>query len=183
MRILGFDLECTSLSGMVGRILCCSFQPIIWGDEGIPCYTFRGDDKAYRNPKDVADDSKLAIAIRDELESVDMLLGHNSKLFDRKFLNARLIKAGERPLRSMWHIDTMWVVRTHLAMSSKLDNVQKFLGLPDSKSAISWDNWQRGAAFDRTAMNDIVNHCEKDVKVLAQAYWRLLPYIRDIRRA
>jgi len=181
MRILSFDLECTSLSGMVGRMLCCSFKPVVWGHDSPP-YTFRGDSKEYRS-KDIADDSKLALAIRDELESVDMIVGHNSKLFDRKFLNARLLKAGSRPLKSMWHIDTMWVIRTHIAMSSKLDNIQKFLGLPIAKTPITWDNWMRGAAYDREAMNIIVEHCEHDVEVLVQSYWRLLPYVRDIRRA
>jgi len=103
---------------------------------------FRGDQKPYR-ATDIVDDSKLAIAIRDELEKYDLIIGHNSKLFDRKFLNARLIKAGERSLKPIWHIDTMWVVRTHFRMSSKLDNVQKMLGLSDEKTVIDWDVWAR----------------------------------------
>src|SRR3990172_12421667 len=73
--VVSWDLECTSLSGMVGRILCSSFKPL--GEEP---YTFRGDRKPYRNG-DIADDSKLAIAIRDDLEKYDILVGHNSKLF------------------------------------------------------------------------------------------------------
>src|SRR5688572_6481548 len=173
---------------MVGRMLCCSFKPLVWHREGeepewARPYTFRGDDKKYRNGKDLADDSRLAIAVRDELEKYDIIVGHNSKLFDRKFLNARLMRYGERPLKSMWHLDTMWIIRTHAAMSSKLDNVQKHMGLPDEKTPITWDDWQRGAGFDRAAMDQIVQHCEQDVIVLAQAYWRLLPFVRDIRRA
>jgi len=181
VRAVAFDLECTSLSGMIGRILCCSFQPISGPDESLPVYTFRGDQKPYR-ATDIVDDSKLAIAIRDELEKYDLIIGHNSKLFDRKFLNARLIKAGERSLKPIWHIDTMWVVRTHFRMSSKLDNVQKMLGLSDEKTVIDWDVWARGATFNKGAMDEIVHHCEQDVKVLESAYWRLLPSVRTIQK-
>jgi DNA polymerase III epsilon subunit-like protein len=111
-----------------------------------------------------------------------VIVGHNSKLFDRKFLNARLIKAGERPKNSQFHFDTMWTIRTHLRTSSKLDNIQKFLNLPDEKTPISWDDWMRAGAFDGSAMDQVVKHCEQDVRVLEQAYWKLLPYQRTLRR-
>lgn len=184
MRILAFDLECTSLSAMVGRILCASFKPIVWMADPTdhPPYTFRGDDKKYRVNGDVADDSRLVTAIRNELETVDMLVAHNGLLFDSKFLNGRLFKAGERPRETRFFMDSMWVVRTHMRISSKLDNIQKFLNLSEEKTPISWDNWARGAAFDSKAMSEIVHHCEQDVAVLEQAYWRLLPHMRTLQR-
>lgn len=182
MRIVGFDLECTSLSGMVGRMLCCGFKKFT-EEQNSPAYIFRGDVPKYRNKLDIVDDSKLAVAIRDELETYDIIVGHNSKLFDRKFLNARLMKAGERPLKPMWHVDTMWIIRTHARMSSKLDNVQRFMGLPMEKTPITWDNWMRAAAFDKKGMDEVVSHCQADVEVLEQAYWRLIPFMRQITRA
>jgi uncharacterized protein YprB with RNaseH-like and TPR domain len=180
MRLVAFDLECTSLSGMIGRILCCSFKDITPAQDG-KVRTFRADKAPYRQ-KDIVDDSKLAIAIRDELEKYEVIVGHNSKLFDKKFLNARLLRAGERPLKPMWHIDTMWVVRTNFRISSKLDNVQQFLGLSEKKTPIAWEQWARGAAFDAKAMTEIVTHCEQDVKVLEQAYWKLLPSIARLEK-
>lgn len=182
MRILGWDLECSSLSGMMGRVLCCSFIPLIQGREGEP-YTYRGDGKEYRNQRDIVDDSKLVVAIRNELERADLIVAHNGKLFDRKFLNARLLKAGERPLRPIFFIDTMWVIRSHMRISSKLINVQQFLNLPDEKTPITWDNWARAGAFDKKAMDEVVEHCEMDVRVLEHAYWRLLPFVRTIQKA
>lgn len=183
MRILAWDLECSSLSGMIGRILCCGFKPILPPEFGnTDSYVFRGDKKPYFNKKDLADDATLVTAIRDELELSDVIIAHNGVLFDRKFLNARLLKAGQRPLRPIFFIDTMWVVRTHLRTSSKLDNVQKFLGLPEEKTEITWDNWMRAIGGDTQAMDAIVNHCTQDVKVLEQAYWRLLPCMRTLSR-
>lgn len=183
MRIVGWDLECSSLSGMMGRILCSGFKFFVPSEFGQSApYVFRGDDKKFFNRKNVADDAELAIATRDELERFDIVVAHNGILFDRKFLNARLMKIGERPLNPMFFIDTMWIVRTHMRTSSKLDNVQQFLGLPDEKTKITWDDWQRAMSGDRLAMDAIVEHNIQDLKVLEQAYWRLLPAMRTVSR-
>lgn len=174
-RVVMWDLECTSLSGMIGRILCCSFKP--YGEEP---YTFRGDEKRFKRA-DIVDDSLLAVAIRDELEKYDVIVGHNSKLFDSKFLAARLFKAGERPRENRLHIDTMWAVRSNLRISSKLENIQNFAGLEDKKTPITWDDWMRAGAFVKPAMDQVVKHCEQDVKVLEEAYRKLIPYIKSLR--
>lgn len=184
MRIRAFDLECTSLSGMIGRVLCGVVKDIIPPEFKVKCEPriYRGDDKKYRNIKDVVDDSKLCQAISEDLAGADVIVGHNSKLFDRKFLNARLVKAKMEPTRQQFHIDTMWLVRAHMRVSSKLVNLEQFLGLPDKKTDLLWDTWMRGAAFDKKAMDEIVQHCVMDVEVLEQAYWRLLPLARRIER-
>lgn len=169
---------------MVGRLLCGVVKDIVPPEYGTgQTRIYRADDPKYRVRGDLADDSKLAKAIKDDLEGATVIVGHNSKLFDRKFLNARLMKGGLEPLKPQWHIDTMWTVRTHLRISSKLANVQQFLGLPDEKTDISWDDWMRGQGMDRKAIDTIVEHCVKDVLVLEEAYWKLLPYVRTITKA
>jgi uncharacterized protein YprB with RNaseH-like and TPR domain len=168
---------------MVGRILCSGFKPIVPPEYGKrDSYIFRGDQKPFLNRKDFADDSKLAIATRDELEKFDIVVAHNGILFDRKFLNARLLKCGERPLRAIFFVDTMWIVRSHMRTSSKLDNLQQYLGLPDEKTKITWDDWQRAMSGDKKAMDVIVEHNQQDVIVLEEAYWRLLPAMRTLSR-
>lgn len=167
---------------MMGRIICSGFKPIIPPEHGkTQPYIFRLDDRKYFEV-DAANDSKLAVAVRDELEKFDVVIAHNGILFDRKFLNARLLKVGERPLKPIFFVDTMWIVRTHMRTSSKLDNLQQYLGLPDEKTKITWDDWQRGVARDRRALDTISKHCIQDVKVLEQAYWRLLPAMQTLGR-
>lgn len=173
--IVFWDLECTSLSGMIGRILCCSFKPL-----GKPVYTFAGDKKPYISPL-VSNDSKLAIAIRDELEKYDIIVGHNSKLFDARFLEARLFKAGTRRREPRYHVDSMWTIRSHLRISSKLANVQEFLQLEEKKSPLLWDQWQDAAARNAKAMKEVIEHCERDVKVLELAYKKLIPYVGELK--
>jgi len=175
LSVVMWDLECTSLSGMIGRILCCSFKPL-----GGKTYTYRLDNSLY-NIADPTDDSGLAEAIRDELEKYDVIVGHNSKLFDAKFLATRLLKAGCRPREQRYHIDTMWTIRSNFRMSSSLDNAQLFMGVEDKKTPITWDDWGRAAANHGNGMDQVVKHCEADVKVLEGAYKKLRPYIKELK--
>lgn len=187
MRIVCYDLETSDLKALMGRVLCCSFLPIIDKEflETIPKkyhpkpYSFRGDSEEYINPDDPSDDSKLVVAIRDELKRYNTIVTWNGKMFDNRFLNAKLLEYGEDPLQTQFHYDPMWTVRNGLRVgSAKLVNVQKFLDLPDMKSEITWKDWQRALSGDSEAMNTVVEHCELDVKVLMGAYWRLLKHAR-----
>ncbi len=66
--------------------------------------------------------------------------------------------------------------------SRKLVNVQKFLGLQESKTELNWETWQRAATGNKKAMNEVVTHCEADVEVLAEAYWRMLRAVKNVHR-
>lgn len=166
----------------MGRIFCCSFVPIIPGVVSTP-YTFDLFDAKYRSRSKI-DDGKLCVAIRDELETYNMIVGWNSKLFDVPLLNARLAKVGERPVRIQFHGDMMWYAggSSMRIGSRKLVNVQKFFKLGEEKTDIEWEQWQAVATGDKKAMKTVIQHCEADVKVLAEAYWRLLPYVSTLHR-
>ena len=182
--VVFFDLECTHLKPNVGRMLCCSFKPI-----GQPTYTFEALERRFKE-RDVYDDGKLAVAIRDELEKYDIICGHNSKLFDTRFLNSRLIRKDERIKAAQYQVDTMWSWRSKFNAWSGLDNVQKF-ALPDApvtKTAVAWEQWMRALGWDkelaRQAMDEIVDHCERDVTVLEEVYKLVVRnnVVRSIRK-
>lgn len=174
-----YDIETTDLKGLMGRILCASFYDGLTGE----VTTFRADEKPWKG-KSKIDDSRLAVAIRDHLESYKLIVGHNSKLFDLPFINARLAKAGERPVQVGWHMDTRWYLNSSSMRigSAKLENAQKFFSLGEEKTPISWETWQLAATFDKAAMDDVVVHCEQDVKVLAQLVPHVLPYVSNLHR-
>lgn len=166
-KIIGFDLECTSLKPNIGRILCASFIDMT---NDSPARTISALDRGMKRP-DVYDDSRLAIAIRDELEQADIVVGHNSKNFDLKFLNARLLRVGQRTKRAQFHLDTMWAWRSKTSAWSGLDAIQKFLNVDgQSKTVIAWEQWMRALGWDKgkreSAMAEIVEHCERDVEVM-----------------
>lgn len=182
--IVMYDLECTSLKPNVGRILCASFKPL-----GGAVYTLGALDKGLRK-QDVYDDGALARRIRDELERYDVIVGHNSRMFDTRFLNARLLRAGERIKTQQYQIDTMWAWRSKSSAWSALNAVQTF-ALPDAevtKTSVEWPEWMRALGWSKklrdAAMAEIVDHCERDVVVLEDAYRFMVErgVIRGIRR-
>lgn len=186
MRVLAFDTESTDLKAMMGRILCASFAWLDSKDGQVevgPRYTFRGDKTPWKG-KRLIDDAKLCVAIRDELEKANVIVGWNSKLHDIPLLNARLAKAGERAFNPHLHLDLMWYAggSSMKIGSRKLDNVAKYFELPAQKTAISWDMWMAAGAGDAEAMDVVIEHCEADVEVLGQAYQHLLPYVRNVHR-
>jgi uncharacterized protein YprB with RNaseH-like and TPR domain len=184
-----WDLETTDLKALFGRVLCCSFAPaddyVHVAPDGCTdaVYTLRGDNKKFKS-RSKLDDLKLCVAIRDELERYDLIVGQNVRLFDIPFLNARLAKGGERPLRTHFVLDTMYYFGgTSMRIGSrKLDNAQKFFKLPVSKTEIDWDTWRLAAMLEPEAMDIVVEHCEADVVVTRQLYPKVLPFVGTLHR-
>lgn len=190
MKIMYFDTESTDLSASWGRILCASFA-VNNGN----VYTFRGDKRPHDIPtvgkhipgEEMVDDSNLVVAIRDELESADIIVGWNSILHDIPLLNGRLQQAGEAPYKGKtWpngsHLDLMYYA-TGSAMkigSKSLANVAKFYSLPNQKTPLDGKTWQRAAVGERAAMALVVEHCEADVKVLRDTMPYLAPHVKKL---
>ena len=174
-----FDIETTDLKGLMGRMLCVSYLDGQTGE----VTTFRADEQPWKGRTKI-DDKKLAVACRNHLEKYKLIVGHNSKLFDVPFVNARLAKHGERPIHVEWHMDTRWYLNSASMRigSAKLDNAQKFFDLGEAKTPISWEQWQLAATLDKGAMDEVVVHCEQDVKVLAELVPHVLPYVKNLHR-
>jgi uncharacterized protein YprB with RNaseH-like and TPR domain len=184
MKVLFWDLESTDLARSFGHVLCGSFVEL--GEDKEP-YTFRIDKKPWKG-SDTIDDAKLAVSIRDELETADIIVGWNSILFDQRLLNTCLSLVGERYLQvgtkySSFHLDLMYYARgSGLRIgSSKLDNVAKFFKCHNQKTPLDGFLWQRGAAGDKKAIDKIVEHCEADVMVLRDVYHHLVPLVSKIQ--
>lgn len=182
MKVLFFDTESTSLTAIMGRLLCASFV----GLKGKP-YCYRIDEHTFRRPKKI-DDSKLAIAIRNELETADIIVGWNSIQHDVPLLNARLAKAGARPLTSApeggpSHLDLMWYAGGNSLKigSKKLDNVAKFFNLPNQKTRLEWEVWQEAGTGDKKSMDLVAKHCDYDVLTLRDSWPHLAPYVKKFK--
>lgn len=180
--VVMFDIEATHLKPNVGRIICCSFKPI-----GGEVYTFHALEK--RNMKrDVYDDSSLAGSIRDELEKYDIIVGWNSKDFDLRFINSRNLRVRSRTKRAQYHVDGLWAWKSKASAWAGLSSIQQFVDLETSKTKIDWRAWMRVLGWDKKlreeALAEIVDHCERDVTVLEQAYRILVEtnVIRSLRR-
>ena len=182
MKVLFYDTESTDLSASWGRILCASFCSLD-GD----AYTFRGDRTKYKG-ETLIDDSKLVIAIRDELESADLIVGWNSILHDQPLLNARLAVAGERSLLlgekyGTWHLDLMWYAggQSMKIGGRRLDTVAKFFKAPNQKTPLDGEAWQLAGVGDKKAMDSVAEHCEFDVLVLRDLWPKLAPSVKKFQ--
>jgi DNA polymerase III epsilon subunit-like protein len=125
----------------------------------------------------------------DELSKYDLLIGHNLENFDLGFIRTRAYRCGVPfPLRPFTY-DTMKAfrrvkMRTVLNIvgkpSASMDMVADFLGIDQEKTKLYpvqhwqtvWGNETQRAA----AMNDLVDHCQRDVRMNARIYELLLPY-------
>lgn len=174
-----YDLEATNLNGSFGSLLagCCNHA-----DGSI--FTVRIDDPKLRDKKDPTNDRALAAAMRDHLESHDIIFSWNGRRgmnpkgrggFDVPMLNARLVPDRILKSDSRTHIDLLPVARRHLQLHSyRLAAVQEFLELQEEKSAILPNIWRRALQHDKEAMDFVVDHCQRDVRVLQEVFWQFL---------
>jgi len=174
-----FDLETTNLKANFGRILCASVADMFGNVR-----TFRIDEAPWKRERR-RDDIALAVGLRDYLEQFDVLVGWYSKMFDIPYLNTRLLIGNERPLRSdMMHFDPIWKAKKgSMALhSARLDAVAKTFRLEVQKTGLDPEIWNDAADGQREAMDYVVEHCEKDVLVLRQAFHILKPLAKIIHR-
>lgn len=176
-RMAFYDIETTNLGAGMGRVLCVSIA-----DEfgNVTTRTYADFDG-----KSILDDVPLVAWARDELAKYDIWVGWNSILFDQPFLNARLLKGHEWPLRmDRMHIDLMYMFKGRKTRfgSAKLDNVAKNLGVPNQKTPLDFATWERAMVGDMDALEDVVEHCEADVLVLRDVFARARRLIQSVTR-
>jgi len=198
MKIAAYDIETTDLRANMGTILCCSFQQIVppirhepeygsgqWLPVTQPAtYTLsvRTEDQDQFDPNP---DRDLVNRIAAEIEEYDLVVGWNSTMFDMSFINARRLFFKDPPVHVKFHKDLMWMVgqSQNRIGSKRLASVQQYLQIEEHKTGLDWEVWKRAGKGDPEALKEVIRHCEIDVRVLAEAYWRLLPYVRNLHRA
>lgn len=177
MRTCVFDLETSGLSADFGILLCGVVKEI-----GKKAKVFRLDDYTDWNKKRF-DDSKLAQAIKKELESYDIAVSWNGYRFDTPFLNSRLKWHNKELIvrGKPRHIDLMYQAKYKLRLhDSRLDTVARFLGCDNEKTRLDGLNWVRAMTGDRKSFNVIVKHCVLDCKVLEEVFNKLKGGIQNI---
>ena len=171
-----FDLEMTNLAANFGRLICGSIYP--YGAAEPTTYRI---DQTESGRREVWNDRDLAVQLRDAIEDHFLVISYNGVMFDLKFLNSRLLHYGERPMRFPMHKDLLFVAKWVFALSNNtLQSVQDHLGLVEKKTRLHPGYWNRAAGGDPEAIQYIVEHCEQDVKVLAEVFEHLAPFVKEI---
>jgi uncharacterized protein YprB with RNaseH-like and TPR domain len=185
-----FDIETTALEGIgAGMLIAVCVRPLSTNRTR----TFRLDNYKYEPDPlfgvfDRQERDMLTEAV-DELKKYDLLIGHNIENFDLGFLRTRAYRHNVPfPLNPITY-DTMKAFR-RVRMRTILNAVGKptaslamiadFLGVKQEKTSVFPVEWWKtiwGNDAERLeALNDIVDHCVKDVRMNAQVYEILLPH-------
>ena len=129
--------------------------------------------------KTADDDYGVCKTLREALEDVDILIGHNSKKFDTKKLNARLIAHGLKPLPKLVQLDTLKEIKKIAAFTSnRLDFLGKKL-IGHGKIDTSPGMWLRAMRGERPAVAEMVKYNKIDVVRLEEVYLKIRPYIEN----
>lgn len=165
-----WDLETWNLNADYGGVLCGSVK------------TVNGPIKTFQIEQ-LGNDRKVVRELKDYLESFDAWVTQYGKMFDIKFLNTRLLKWGLAPVDPRPHIDTYFIVKAHMRLSSGSQaQLLSFLGTSQQKHHLGPDAWAELGADFPARMEQIVYRCETDVKGLEQGFHKIKHLIRDIKR-
>jgi len=184
-----FDIETSALEAIgSGIILCACIRPLSTGRTR----TYRID--AYKYEPDPLfgfferQEKDLLVDILKDLGQYDLLVGQNIENFDLGFLKSRASRIGVPFTLMPLTYDTMkaWG-RTHLRTvmnfvgkpSKSLDMITDFLGITQEKTKIypaaHWETIWANELKRIAAMNDLVDHCLRDVRMNARVYEMELP--------
>lgn len=143
---------------------------------------FYADVREYRTPDGYYDDSALLQIIWQILDSADVVVGQNSKRFDTKKINARLLAHGMPPPSPYLQVDTLLATRAVAAVSSGrlewigplIANAQKsrhgkFPGMSLTKECLKGNP----AAWEEMRRYNV-----RDVVVTEKLYTKLRPWIK-----
>lgn len=178
LRIAVTDIETTDLWAGMGRVLCANtvlYSP----DESL---TRRADSFHSWKSGKRSDDRELVEAILHDLEKADVVYAYNGSGFDFPFLRTRALIHGLPPVEPKKIIDPVMLARKVFRFrSNRLDSVARDLGCPFEKTDVDKQIWARAMMDgDSQALDQIVEHCEMDVKVLAWVAKKVSPYVRQI---
>lgn len=172
-RILFFDIESAGVNALksdLGFVICFG-------------YKWAGAKKAHVLVIDEAglrrfDDSRLLKQLSILMTQADLVVGHFASVFDRRFINGRLLINRLPPIPQTKMRDTCMIARSVANFSSnRLKHLAERLHLKNQKHESKFPDWwfdtMRG---DRKALKKMASYCKGDVLALEELYFRLRPF-------
>ena len=172
-RILCFDIESAGVNALksdLGFVIVFGYK---WNDEPKP-HSIVIDSRSLRH----FDDRKLLMEASDLYKKADLTVAHFGSVFDRRFIQGRLLIHGLPPIPPTKMRDTCMIARSVANFSSnRLKHLAKILNLRHQKLENGWPNaWMRVMQGDMQALKDLAIYCEGDVMALEELYERLKPF-------
>ena len=154
-------------------IICGSWM---WeGESKVKAVSVLDDPKRY--DKDPYDDYHVVKTLHEVLSQADVIIGHNSDNFDKKWLDTRILFHGLEPLPPIASIDTYKVAKKRFYLNSnKLDYIGRLLKV-GKKLPTTSGLWMRVLRGDSKAIKEMVSYNKQDVILLKDVFYKLRPYV------
>ena len=158
-------------------IICAAWREL--GKKKVEIASIGDDPQAYKdNPHN---DRLVVEALYEMIMDADMLVGHNSRGFDLKSLQARGLAHGLGPLPEVPHVDTYLAAKKYFRLASnKLSYAAQMYLDNAGKDKMVREDW------DQIVYNSSDKHLRKmerynkqDVRISEELYEVFRPYIRD----
>ena len=185
-----FDIETTALEAVgAGIVTCVCVRPLSTRRTRTYRLQYIGD----WNPQETGflevEESELLREVVGELGKYHLLIGHNIERFDLPYLRTRCYRRGIPFELIPFVYDTMKAFgRTKFRTvnngfgkpTKSMDMIADFLGLQQLKTKIyPVDHWAQiwGKDSEREeAMKEMIDHCQRDVRMNAEMYELLIQY-------
>jgi len=172
-RILYFDIETAGVQALksdLGFVILFGFK---WSDES-EVHVLQIDEKSLKR----FDDSKLLQEASKLLTEADLTVTHFGSVFDRRFIQGRLLINNLPPIPPTKMRDTCFIARSTANFSSnRLKYLAKILNLKNQKLDNDWPMaWFSVMQGDMKALKGLARYCKGDVLALEELYLRLRPF-------
>lgn len=150
----------------------------LWeGDSKVHSVSVLDDPKRYK--KNPHDDYHVISTFRKVLAEADVIVGHNSDSFDKRWIDTRILVHDLAPLPPIASIDTYKTAKARLYLNSnKLDYLGKLLKV-GQKTQTSPGLWMRVLNGDPKAVAEMVSYNQQDVILLKNVFNKLKPYVAN----
>ena len=147
-------------------------------------YKVLGEDATYYMDVNNNKEKSVIKCIRDVLDKADIVIGHNFKKFDNKWILRQCLKYGLKPPSSYKIVDTLLASRALMKLPShRLDAVAKFLKckhLKDTHKKFPGHSlWLGCLKGIKEAWKEMEHYNRQDVVVNEEVYLKLRPYIAN----
>lgn len=174
-KILFFDIESAGVNALksdLGFVLMFGYK---WaGEVDAHVLTIKKKDLRHFN------DKPLLQQLSKKIEKADLIVAHFGSVFDRRFIQGRLLINDLPPIPPTKMRDTCLIARSVANYSSnRLHNLGITLGLRNKKidKGTGWPSWWfRAMQGDMKAVKEMAAYCKGDVLALEELYYRLLPF-------
>ena len=173
VKILSFDIESAGVNALksdLGFVICFGYKWL--HEKEAHCLIIEPED--LQN----FDDSQLLQKASAIMSEADILVGHFAAVFDRRFIQGRLLINNLPPIPATKLRDTCLIARSVANFSSnRLKHLCNILNLKAQKLPNGWPQaWFKIMQGDYRELQKMARYCKGDVVAVEELYLKLRPF-------